>query len=69
MDNEKIGLFIAQERKAKQLTQVDFAEKLHVSAKTVAMIWFISFQIYRLTSNKKRYRKTSINFGRRSYGV
>ena len=24
MDNEKIGLFIAQERKAKQLTQVDF---------------------------------------------
>lgn len=26
MDNEKIGLFIAQERKAKQLTQVDFAE-------------------------------------------
>ena len=36
MDNKKIGLFIAQERKAKQLTQVDFAEKLYVSAKTVS---------------------------------
>lgn len=36
MDNKKIGLFIAQERKAKQLTQVDFAEKLCVSAKTVS---------------------------------
>ena len=33
---KKIGLFIAQERKAKQLTQVDFAEKLYVSAKTVS---------------------------------
>ncbi len=36
MDNKAIGSFIAQERRAKQLTQVDFAEKLHVSAKTVS---------------------------------
>ena len=36
MDNKQIGSFIAQERKAKQLTQVDFAEKLYVSAKTVS---------------------------------
>ena len=36
MDNKAIGSFIAQERKSKQLTQVDFAEKLHVSAKTVS---------------------------------
>ena len=31
MDNKKIGLFIAQERKAKQLTQVDFAENAGIS--------------------------------------
>ena len=36
MDFNKIGLFIAQERKAKNLTQVELAQKLCVSAKTVS---------------------------------
>lgn len=36
MDYKQIGLFIAQERKAKNLTQSAFAEKLYVSAKTVS---------------------------------
>lgn len=36
MDCRQIGLFIAQERKAKKLTQANLAEKLHVSAKTVS---------------------------------
>ncbi len=36
MDCRQIGLFIAQERKTKKLTQANLAEKLHVSAKTVS---------------------------------
>lgn len=36
MDHKKIGAFIAQERKAKNLTQEQFAEKIFVSAKTVS---------------------------------
>ena len=36
MDYKKIGLFIAQERKAKNLTQANLAQKLYVSAKTVS---------------------------------
>ena len=36
MDYEKIGSFIAQERKAKNLTQANFARQLHVSEKTVS---------------------------------
>lgn len=36
MDYKKIGLFIAQERKAKNLTQEALAKKLYVSAKTIS---------------------------------
>ena len=36
MDNKKIGLFIAQERKAKNLTQEALAKKLYVSPKTIS---------------------------------
>lgn len=36
MDYQKIGLFIAQERKAQNLTQSELAQKLHVSEKTVS---------------------------------
>lgn len=36
MDYEKIGNFIAEERKAKKLTQAKLAEKLSVSEKTVS---------------------------------
>lgn len=36
MDYQKIGLFIAQERKALKFTQADFAQKLYVSEKTVS---------------------------------
>lgn len=36
MDYKKIGIFIAQERKAKKLTQEALAKKLYVSAKTVS---------------------------------
>ena len=40
MDYKKIGLFIAQERKAKNLTQEALAKKLYVSAKTIAIFPF-----------------------------
>ena len=36
MDYKKIGLFLAQERKAKKLTQAQVAEKLYVSEKTIS---------------------------------
>ena len=36
MDLQKTGNFIAQQRKAKNLTQAKLAEKLHVSEKTVS---------------------------------
>jgi transcriptional regulator with XRE-family HTH domain len=36
MDYKKIGLFIAQERKVKNLTQEALAKKLYVSAKTIS---------------------------------
>ncbi len=36
MDYKKIGLFIAQERKAKNLTQEALSKKLYVSAKTIS---------------------------------
>lgn len=36
MDYQKIGLFIAQERKAQNLTQSELAQKLYVSEKTVS---------------------------------
>ena len=36
MDQEKIGSFIAENRKAKGLTQIEFAEKLGVSNKSVS---------------------------------
>lgn len=36
MNYEKIGLFIAKERKAKGLTQAKLAEKLYVSEKTIS---------------------------------
>ena len=36
MDYKKIGLFIAQERKAKNLTQEALAKKPYVSAKTIS---------------------------------
>lgn len=36
MDYKKIGLFIAQERKAKNLTQEALAKKLYVSAKKIS---------------------------------
>ena len=40
MDNKKIGLFIAQERKAKNLTQEALAKKLYQNGKmaTVCLI-------------------------------
>ena len=36
MDQEKIGSFIAENRKAKGFTQIEFAEKLGVSNKSVS---------------------------------
>lgn len=36
MNQEKIGSFIAENRKAKRLTQIEFAEKLGVSNKSVS---------------------------------
>lgn len=36
MDYEKIGRFLAQERKAKKMTQAEVAEKLYVSEKTIS---------------------------------
>ena len=36
MNNEKIGLFISRERKARQLTQKELAEKLNVTDKAVS---------------------------------
>ena len=36
MDQEKIGSFIAENRKAKGITQIEFAEKLGVSNKSVS---------------------------------
>ena len=36
MDYNKIGKFIAQERKEQKLTQVKLAEKLFVSEKTIS---------------------------------
>ncbi|MDE6188872.1 MAG: helix-turn-helix domain-containing protein [Clostridia bacterium] len=36
MDYKKIGLFISQERKAKNLTQASLAQKLYVSEKTIS---------------------------------
>lgn len=36
MDYKKIGLFLAQERKAKKFTQAEVAEKLYVSEKTIS---------------------------------
>ena len=36
MDQEKIGSFIAENRKAKRFTQIEFAEKLGVSNKSVS---------------------------------
>lgn len=36
MNQEKIGSFIAENRKAKELTQIEFAEKLGVSNKSVS---------------------------------
>ncbi len=36
MDQEKIGKFIAEKRKAKDITQKDFAEMLNVTDKTVS---------------------------------
>lgn len=39
MNQEKIGSFIAENRKAKRLTQIEFAEKLGVSNKSVSRWW------------------------------
>ena len=36
MDYDKIGSFIAKERKAKKLTQAKLAEKLFISEKTIS---------------------------------
>lgn len=36
MDQEKIGSFLAENRKAKGFTQIEFAEKLGVSNKSVS---------------------------------
>ena len=36
MDNEKMGLFIAQLRKEKQMTQKDLAAKLNITDKAVS---------------------------------
>lgn len=36
MEYKKIGLFLAQERKAKKFTQAEVAEKLYVSEKTIS---------------------------------
>lgn len=36
MDYKKIGLFLAEERKAKKFTQAEVAEKLYVSEKTIS---------------------------------
>ena len=37
MDQEKIGSFLAENRKAKGFTQIEFAEKLGVSNKSVSV--------------------------------
>ena len=36
MDNEKMGRFIAEQRKAKGLTQLDLANKLHITDKAIS---------------------------------
>ena len=36
MDKEKIGKFISQNRKEKEMTQKDLAEQLHVTDKAVS---------------------------------
>lgn len=59
MDYKKIGLFLAQERKAKKLTQAQVAEKLYVSEKTISK-WENGRGLGSLT---KIYPNFGMNFG------
>ena len=36
MDNERMGRFIAEQRKAKGMTQLDLANKLHITDKAIS---------------------------------
>lgn len=36
MDNDKMGRFIAEQRKAKGMTQMDLANKLHITDKAIS---------------------------------
>ena len=56
MNQEKIGKFIAKERKAKSLTQRQLAEKLGISDKTVSK-WECGKGCRKKTIKRKR-RKT-----------